>query len=410
MSYDVVVVGAGPVGSVAAREIAQEGFKVLLVEEHPQIGEPVHCSGLVTPRTLQAAGVSEDLVLNRIKGAIVHSPSGMEVSIGGDQVRALVIDRKRFDQVLAEQAQQANVTLALGVRVAGIETSPDGATVRLDYRGRLGSVDAQIVLGTDGSRSVVARHLGSPAPREAIVAIGGEMALRSRSDDHVEVFVDPELTPGWFAWAIPVDGERVRIGLGTAGNTSPRRLLDQLVSRSSYLRSGRFLRLQGGLIPIVSPHRIAGQRTLIAGDAAGSVKPTSGGGIYTGILSAKLAARVAIQALRDGAGLNNGALASYQRLWFQHLGEELIQGALLRRLLAQLTPGEIDAYLRLFALPEFQQLTRAAGDIDFPTRLFTRLLTPRLVFRGLMTVSPALWPRLVYLLWRWRRAHASLAG
>ena len=70
----MVVVGAGPAGSVAAREIARHGIRVLLLEEHSEVGDPVHCSGLVTPRTLQAAGVSEELVIHRVRGAIVHSP------------------------------------------------------------------------------------------------------------------------------------------------------------------------------------------------------------------------------------------------------------------------------------------------------------------------------------------------
>ena len=88
--YDTVVAGAGPAGSAAARILAQEGFRVLLLEEHDGIGMPLHCSGLVTPRTLDEAGVGNSLVLNRVTGARVYAPSGVHLTLGNETTRALV--------------------------------------------------------------------------------------------------------------------------------------------------------------------------------------------------------------------------------------------------------------------------------------------------------------------------------
>ncbi|MSP78646.1 MAG: NAD(P)/FAD-dependent oxidoreductase [Dehalococcoidia bacterium] len=194
--HHVVVVGAGPAGSVAARDIARHGWRVLLLEEHTVVGDPVHCSGLVTPRTLKAADLNEDLVVHRITGAIVHSPLGRQVTIGGDRERAFVLDRQRFDQALAEQAQKAGASLSLSSRFIGLEVSDDIARVTYDRGGASHTVTADLVVGADGSLSAVSRPLGLAKPAEAIAAIGGEVTGHALRDDLVEVFVDPERIPG----------------------------------------------------------------------------------------------------------------------------------------------------------------------------------------------------------------------
>ncbi|TET99548.1 MAG: FAD-dependent oxidoreductase, partial [Dehalococcoidia bacterium] len=103
--YDVAVVGAGPAGSRCARNLAAGGLKVALLEEHRRIGVPSHCSGLVSPRTLEEADIREPIVANRLTGAYVHTAGGGELTLGGGDTRALTIDRVRLDELLCEQAQ-----------------------------------------------------------------------------------------------------------------------------------------------------------------------------------------------------------------------------------------------------------------------------------------------------------------
>ena len=227
MDYDVAVVGAGPAGSVTARGLASAGFRVLLLEEHPQVGQPVHCSGLVTPRTLEAAGIQDGVVLNQIRGTIIHTPKGRQIPLGGDRIHALVIDRGRFDQLLAEQAQEAGATLALEARVARVEHTGRGTRLTIQRKGQRSSIDVQLVVGADGSHSVVAQNIGAHAPQEATLAIGGEIAAGALDSGMVEVFVRPDLAPGWFGWIIPLGEGTARIGIGTSNWTlNPRRLLE----------------------------------------------------------------------------------------------------------------------------------------------------------------------------------------
>src|SRR3972149_11150155 len=93
---DVAVVGAGPAGSRTARDIARQGFKVLLLEEHRRVGVPCHCSGLISPRTLALGEMGEGVVINRLQGAYIHTAGGQEVALGAEDVRAVAIDRIRW--------------------------------------------------------------------------------------------------------------------------------------------------------------------------------------------------------------------------------------------------------------------------------------------------------------------------
>jgi flavin-dependent dehydrogenase len=133
------------------------------------------------------------------------------------------------------------------------------------------------------------------------------------------------------------------------------------------------------------------------------VKPTSGGGIYTSIQGAKLCAQVAVAALRQ-EDTSTRFLSRYHLLWMRQFGKSLLQGLALRRLLTGLTPREIDSFLQLFQASEFQRVAQMAGDIDFPARLFSRLVSPGLVLQACRLVPLSLWPRLAWLALQWRLA------
>ena len=105
--YDVIIVGAGPVGGRAATLLAGEGLRVLMLEEHKEIGRPFQCAGLVTPSAMDAVGAHET-VLQEVDGALIHGPSGTLVPVGTDgKLRTYVVCRKRFDQFVVQQGMEA---------------------------------------------------------------------------------------------------------------------------------------------------------------------------------------------------------------------------------------------------------------------------------------------------------------
>ncbi len=412
MDFDVAVVGAGPAGSVSARDLAAAGYKVLLLEEHAVVGQPVHCSGLITPRTLEAAGLGDDIVLNRIKGAVVYTPEGNTITVGGNRVHALVIDRARMDEELAQQAQEAGAVLVLESRLVGMQRNNDGVRLRVQRGPNRAeqTINVRLVIDADGSHSAVAKGIGTGASQETIVAVGGEVAMQAQNDDMVEVYVQPDLAPGWFGWTIPLSAGVSRIGIGSdERGKNPRRLLEGLMERHEHLRGSTVLRLQGGVIPVAPLRQIAEPRAMLVGDAAGQVKPTSGGGIHTSILSAKICAEVAVAALERGE-VGEEAAERYRTEWMRTVGLELYRGRLLRHMLAQLTPAETEQLLQLFTLKEVKEVMAAQGDIDFPVHLFSHLFRPAVVLRVLRALPLRLWPRLAWLLIQWYRKVSSPRG
>ncbi len=379
--YDAVVVGAGPAGSTAAAEIAQGGFRVLLLEEHAEIGVPLHCSGLVTPRTLDEAGVGHDLVLNHVVGAHMYAPSGRTLSLGDGQIRALVIDRVGLDRALVAKAQEHGAELVMKARVIGVEHDCGGINIRVDRQGASTVVRARLLVGADGASSRVARLLGMDGPAEVVHALGAEGTLPGAEEQHVQVFVGKSVAPGWFAWTIPLGNGRIRLGVGTSNGVKPVECLRRVLETyPSQLKGWQATRWTGGTIPLWSRRKIVQDNVMLVGDAAGQVKPTSGGGIYPSLVSAKLAAGVARTALAQD-DLTERTLSHYSQAWEKTFGGEYRRGQDLRRVFTTMDDQDFDRLLALFGKKRLLNLVNRYGDIDFPGGLFQRLTK----------LAPALW-------------------
>ena len=372
--YDAVVVGAGPAGSATARDVAVRGFRTLLIEEHEAIGEPLHCAGLVTPRTLELAGVTDGLVINELRGGFVNSPLGARLPLGGDRLRAVAIHRQRLDELLAVAAQQAGTELWTSARLVGLERQPGALAVHVSWRGRPQALRTRLLIGADGAQSRVARWLGLWARHEErIVGLGMEARLQTERQDFLEIFVGNSIAPGFFGWVIPLGEGRARIGIATNDGKRPIYYLGSLLEAFPRLFAGaQFGRLYGGVIPLKRPHRIYCENAMLVGDAAGQVKPTSGGGIYTGLVGAKHCAQAAVRALSED-DLSSTSLARYQKAWAREMNRELARGWDLRRIFLALDDRELDGLISVFRSQRLRRLAEQHGDIDFPSRLFASL-------------------------------------
>ena len=371
--YDAVVVGAGPAGAAAAGGIAKRGFNVLLLEEHAEIGTPLHCSGLVTPRTLKEAGVGEELVLNKITGAHIYAPSGAQLALGDGNNRALVIDRVGLDRAMVTRAQEQGAQLVMGAKVVGVERQPGGLTVTVDRHGTTKAVHTRLVIGADGAHSRVARSMGMDGPVERVFGLGAEGTLTHVDEDNVQVFVGTSIAPGWFAWTIPLGQGRVRLGVGSSNGVKPVECLRRVFETySSQLSGWQPTRWTGGSIPLWSKRKIVSDNVMLVGDAAGQVKPTSGGGIYPSLVGGRLAAEVAADALAADT-LTENKLHPYPKAWDRVFSKEFRQGEDLRRVYKTLNDVDLDKLIRLFGKKRLLDLINRHGDIDFPGGMFNRL-------------------------------------
>ena len=398
--YDVAVVGAGPGGSRTAWLLANRGHRVLVLEEHRVVGRPVHCSGFVTPRTLTEAGVGDGMVVNAVKGAIVYAPGGKSLELGGNKIRAVVLDRERFDRAIAGQASSAGVEVRLGSKVEDLCLTASGARLRTREAGSWKDYRARLVVGADGVRSRVAEHVDRPKP-QMIWCAGAELRLPDHPADMARIYVGNDLAPGWFAWTIPLGSGRARIGVGSAmgdAGVKPRTLLDRLVqAHPGHFRNMKIESFGGGFIPLYAPSRTYGERVLLVGDAALQTKPTTGGGIYTSLVAARHAADAADSALAHDE-LDEECLSVYQDAWRGEIGSELDRGADVRQAFVGMGDRQLDRLVDLLGQPILRPIINRYGDIDYPSRMFGRLLNLVPLLRALLGLPeglPGRWARLI---------------
>ena len=377
MDYDVVVIGGGPAGSRVARDISKEGYKILILEEHPEIGEPSHCAGLVSKDVISLAEVEEDVILNSINGANIYGYDGTRLSFLGSNVYAVVIDRVLFDKRIAHQAEGNGAEILLNARATGIQRKDGLVDVIFLKDGREERVRANLVIGADGAYSSVAKWMGLPLPSELIYTFQVEAEFSSGSLNQVDVLIDDDISPGWFSWIIPVDKDTVRIGLGINKRENPREYFLKLCSKWSILKDFKednIRKIMAGLIPIGLISKSYTDNVMLIGDAAFQLKPLSGGGIYLGLMAAKICSKIAVEALK-GNNFSESILSRYHREWGRTIGKEITLGLRLRRLFLNLSNQERSEFLRVLDNPEAKSIILSTGHIDHPWRVMYKLLT-----------------------------------
>ena len=375
---EVLVVGAGPAGSTVAYELARRGHDVLVLEEHPRVGHPVQCAGLVSQRVLDLAG-STTMVRRPVHGATVFSPGLERVAFKAPTPRAFVIDRAALDVHLADRAARAGARFETGVKFDGLGgPARDAADVRaIDTEGTRRTIRARLVIGADGVTSAVARAFRLRRAVEILPAFEAEFPASPGHDDQVEVYLGNAFAPGLFGWWIPDGAGGARVGVAvTPGPLSARahyerlrghlarRFGERLRNPTSFLASG---------IPIGQLATTSGDRVLLVGDAAAQVKPLSGGGIFTGMRCAQIAAEVADRQLAAN-DLSAAALRQYDDAWWAELGEEFGRALRLRRILLRLSDADLERIVGALQASGIRESIVAFGDIDFPTHVAGRLL------------------------------------
>lgn len=404
LDCDVAVVGAGPAGSRTARDLARRGFRVLLLEEHRSVGVPSHCSGLISLRTLRESEIGDGAIMHRVTGAFVHTQNGSEVALGGGATRAVAIDRVAWDRTLAEQAQAAGAEL-VRARVVDVVRANSHVQLRKQTDGRDSTITTRLVVGADGTHSRVRRSLGMGAPGEYAHNLGIEGRLKARREDFVQVFVGRDMAPGWFGWIIPTGDGMVRAGIGSNNGVKPIECYRRMTAAFPDLfESIEPCRMYGGTIPLEFVPQSYGDNVLLVGDAAGQVKPFSGGGIYTSLVAARHAAKTAAEALGED-DLSASRLAAYEKGWKREIGQELVRSLRIRRFGLSLSENEVERVVHALRSDGLQSLAARYGDIDYPSRVLLRMArsAPALAMLALVTLrKPA-------ATWNLVRAHLPFA-
>jgi len=370
MRYDVVIIGAGPAGNWAAGRLAAAGLSVAVVEEHRQVGEPRFCTGILGAKAFEEYALPRGPIQRALSSATIYSPSGRSAWIGRETPQAYLMDRALFDQALAKRAAKSGAEYWLGCRAEQIAIDPRDVRVTVRRDDRRAALRAEACLLATGSNHRLHAMIGLPAPAEFLDCVQAEYAAASLSE--VELFVGRSVAPGSFGWAAPVDERRARVGVCVRGSALP--YFNRLTASPALAGrlGGPLTPLRKRRVPIAPAAACVADRAMLVGDAAGQVKPLTGGGIYYSIRCADLAADALIDAAAAG-DFSRRRLGRYERAWRHAIGRDLAFGRYARRLLAWSGDRQLDALIGLCRTDEVQRVIARSADFDAHHRFFIEL-------------------------------------
>ena len=381
-SYDVIVVGAGPAGSTSALYAAKNGASVLLLDKKREIGSPIQCAGFLPdasevqallrdarlPDTLK--NYPDSCVLQRIDTQRLITPN---CNIKEFAVRGTVLDRRRYDQFLAEQAARAGAELMIKTRVTKIE----GTTIETSGIFGKHKIKAKAIIGADGPNSLVAKSKGlalKSESRETSVALEYQVRDVDIDSSALEMYFGKDFVPGGYAWIFPEGKDRANVGIGIRSGMAQKgisakeylhRFIRDHPLAGSKLKNSIIMNVIAGIIPVNgAPERTATENALVVGDAAGQIFATNGGGIPPAMIAGKIAGETAAE---FAAG--KCKLEEYDRRWRAQFGSALETSVQARQLMDGIMKSDtlMNAAFKLIS-PE-QMKVMQCGKLPGPVRL-----------------------------------------
>jgi len=321
--YDILVVGGGPAGAVAAETAAKAGFSTCLIEKRPAIGCPVRC----------AEGVGKDIgkfidpdprwISAEISRAAIVAPDGttmyLDAASAGDKV-GYVLERKIFDRALIRQAAAAGADIAVKT-MARAPVIEDGMVRGVVLEGPDLKIAADVVIAADGIESMFSRMCGidTTVPTSEIMTCAQVLLTGIDCEEGTNCFyVGNNVAPHGYLWVFPKGEGIANVGVGISGRKSgnghrAKDYLDAFIHRR--FPAGKPVEFITGGVPVCRPlPRTVGDGLIIAGDAAHVVDPITGGGICNAMYTGKLAGEVAGECISKG-DCSSRMLARYDRAW-----------------------------------------------------------------------------------------------
>jgi digeranylgeranylglycerophospholipid reductase len=353
--YDVIVVGAGPAGSIAARDASRAGARVLMIEKRQEIGVPVRCGEGIAKVWLDDLGIepSPKWIANEVDGARIFSPSGKVLIVdhrhAGSET-GYVIHRDIFDMELAKDAARAGAEIMVKTSATSLlRDNGKVCGVRINHFGRESDVRAKIVIGADGYESQVGRWAGidtNLSPNDVdtcyqYTLVGVDVDRRFND------FYCGSIAPGGYIWVFPKSSDTANVGIGHQLSKvkepgDPKRRLDEFIAKHPELRKGYPVREIAGAVSICAPiDRTTADGVMLVGDAARLVDPVHGGGVFSGCVSGSIAGKVAAEAVQAGDS-SAAFLDRYEKGWRAQLEEKLYRNWMAKEKMTTMSDETFD--------------------------------------------------------------------
>jgi len=377
--FDVVIIGAGPAGLLAAQQLGKQSIDTIVLEEHAEIGIPTSCAGLISVSGLNRLGIRlpDSVILNRVNGAQFYSPSGKMIKIEQSKPQAYVVDRARFDHYLAQHTDLRNIPIRLNTRAIKFNRQKwmknQGVEIQTTNHEskKHTSIHSKICINAEGCKSKILRQTGLTPPSKSHILPALQYEYQdvpNLNPTSVEIFTGRKIAPGFFGWLIPTGTDTARVGIACKYPYSPRKHLEYLINQHPFLKTrlngAHKYGTLGGRVSISGPiNKTYEDNFMAVGDTAGQIKPTTGGGVVVGGLCAQIAGKLAAKAVQLGK-YDSNVLKEYQQQWKLLLGKEFLAMKWFRNFFNILDDSDLEKMFIKFVNHSIISRIEDIGDMD----------------------------------------------
>ena len=379
---DVLVVGAGPAGSLAAREASKNGADVILIDLKSEIGSPKRCAEGVSKQGLIDLGIQPDprWIARKSNGVRLVSPDQTSVWLSEDTIElpesGYVLERKVFDKHMAMDAARAGAKIMIKTRATGLERVDDGIIVTAEKMGEEIKIHAHIVIAADGPGSLIGRWAGLDCNTKfenMESCVQYEMSGLEMENNNVIQLYFGSVAPGGYTWIFPKGEDIANVGIGVLKTHTDKTAiehLDEFIKNCPETQHAQPVEMNVGGDPVggLLEERY-GDNILVVGDAAGMVNPLTGGGINSALESGAYAGIVAAQAITDG-DYSKDNLVEYYNLTKEHIGQNYDKYKKAKEYLLSLDDDELNKIAHEFVKVDIDEIS------------------PRVLIKLLIKVSP----------------------
>lgn len=380
MNFDseVAIIGSGPVGSTIAYYLSQNGIDVTLIDKKKQIGYPLQCAGILSKHIFEYNDLPENLVLNTVKGAFLHTKNHI-LNVKKQENVAYIIDRVAYDEFLFKRAIE-NGAKFLNKKAIDYDIE-NGITYFSDDT----PFKSKIIIGCEGYNSKLSETMGNVQSNymasQMLVEIDDENMTNFRDsndaiNDYVDTYLMEDILPG-FLWIIPTKNNLFRIGLFS--NHTHRQqhelMTDFLNENFEYDIIEKYM----GFIPIYNEKNdLVKNCAMLIGDAAGHVKPTSGGGLLIGFDACEIASRHIVNALKND---DISLLRDYQKEFNEKYHKEFNYQFKVQKTLSLLSDEDLDYFFLKLKQNDCENMISEYGDMDTQSTLVKEFIKRGLIFK-----------------------------
>jgi digeranylgeranylglycerophospholipid reductase len=373
-TFDVVIVGAGPAGGLAAITTSKAGLRTLLIEKHPIIGEPLCCA-----EGISFCGLNDNIAVDHnwvdadIERCYLESPGGKILQFDHPDA-GYVLSRRRFEQGMADIAVSHGCEVVTKTEAIGLVNGDNGnfTGIRVREDGSEFAVGCSVVIAADGIESMIARWAGIDTllPTDHMDSAAQFLfdGVPELDPTRMEFYFDTELAPGGYAWVFPKGNHLANVGIAVAPSVAGSRkampmLREFMKKRFGSISPTPLKKAVGGIPEFCGRRFMLRKNVMVTGDAARLLDSITGAGIANALWSGRLAGEAAVEFLQDG-GRDLSILNRYPARWMAARGRQMRYFLWARQIFLRMTNQDLDAVIGAMAEVHHGTTMTAIDPID----------------------------------------------